>query len=175
VAFVFSLPPASTSAPFLCDRHPVSWEAPERRWQFLIGGDPPRDLPASWAWAVRAVTSDIGCRRHGRDIEFHHVMWSISADQGAVCVGFALDGAADVDAYQRCRGYQLVTSPAQAAVWLADDVQYELAGYEFVQWPITGGHLLLPRLVDDRAVWLHPTTGTVVAPIGALCRAGTDN
>jgi hypothetical protein len=85
--------------------------------------------------------------------------------------GFEALGDADVGAYQRCLSYRLETSPAPALVWLAGDVQYELAGYEFVQWPIAGQRILNPRIVDDHAVWVEPGTNTVTAPIGALCAA----
>jgi hypothetical protein len=52
----------------------------------------------------------------------------------------ALGGAGDADirAHRRCRGYRLHTTAAQASVWMADEVQDELAGYEFMQWPIAG-------------------------------------
>jgi len=78
-------------------------------------------------------------------------------------------GAADVDDFQRCQGYRLDTSPAQATVWLADTVQDHLAGYEFVQWPTTGPRLLVYTLVDDRALWVNPHNRITTAPIGALC------
>lgn len=68
-------------------------------------------------------------------------------------------------------GSRVETSVAQAMVWLAEDVQYELTGYEFVQWPIAGQRILAPRLVEDHAVWAGPGTNTVTAPIGELCAA----
>ena len=101
-------------------------------------------------------------------------MWSILADHGAVCVGFALAGEADVGAYRRSMNYRLDATAAQALVWMADDVQYELAGYEFVQWPMAGRRILVPEIVDDRAVWVDPIAGTVVAAIGELCPPRTD-
>jgi hypothetical protein len=85
----------------------------------------------------------------------------------------ALGGAGDADirAHRRCRGYRLHTTAAQASVWMADEVQDELTGYEFMQWPIAGRHLLRPQLVDDQVSWLGPTTDTVIASIGDLCPA----
>ncbi len=148
----------------------MSWDAPERRWEFPIGDDPPSDLPAAWASASRAVTRDLGCRRHGRRISFHNVWWTILTDHGFVCVGFALVGDADVSLYRRCNSYRLDTTAAQATVWMADDVQYELAGYEFVQWPIAGQHILIPQIIDDQAAWVDPKTDAVVAPVGELCQ-----
>lgn len=152
----------------------MSWDVPNRCWQFAIGEEPPGDLPAVWASAARAVTRDLGCRRHGRPVSFRNVMWSIVADHGAVGVGFSLTGEADVGAYRRCMNYRLDTTAAQALVWLADDVQYELAGYEFVQWPMAGRRILAPRVVDDRAVWVDPITGTIAAAIGELCPSSTE-
>ena len=96
-------------------------------------------------------------------------MWSILADHDAVCVGFALTGEADVGAYRRCMGYRLDATAAQALVWVADDVQYELAGYEFVQWPMAGRRILVPQIVGGRAAWVDPITGTAAAAIGELC------
>lgn len=131
----------------------MSWDAPEQHWQFPIGDDPPNDLPAAWASASRAVTRDLGCRRDGRPIGFHNVWWTFLADNGSVRLGFELAGDADVGAYARPSDFRLNTTEAQATVWLAGDVQYELTGYEFVQWPSAGRHLLFPRIVDDRASW----------------------
>lgn len=86
-----------------------------------------------------------------------------------VALGFETSGVADVNEYQRCMGYLLETSPAQAMVWLAQDVQDELTGNEFVQWPIAGQRILDPRIVDDHAVWVEPSTNAIAAPIGELC------
>jgi hypothetical protein len=97
-------------------------------------------------------------------------MWKIAADDGFVCVGFALAGDADVDAYQRCNSYRVDTTVAQATVWLADDVQDELTGYRFVQWPIAGRRILVPQIIDDEATWVDPTTNDRIAPIGELCQ-----
>ncbi|MFC7674346.1 hypothetical protein ACFQWH_14760 [Mycolicibacterium sp. GCM10028919] len=146
----------------------MSWDAPDRCWQFAVGEDPPGDLPAAWALATRAVVHDLGCRRHGRSVSFRNVLWSILADRGAVSVGFALTGEADIGAYQRCLGYRLDTTAAQALVWMADDVQYELAGYEFVQWPMAGRRTLQAQIVNDQAVWVDTATGAVAAAIGSL-------
>lgn len=149
----------------------VSWDVPDRRWRFVIGDDPPADLPDTWGAAVRAVTRDLACRRHGRLITFTNVGWSFLVSDQAIVVGFDGPSDADVGAYQRCLGYLLETSAAQALVWLAGDVQYKLAGFEWVQWPIAGQHMLDPRLVDDHAVWVEPSTNKVAAPIGELCTA----
>jgi hypothetical protein len=149
----------------------MSWDVPDRSWQFAIDGAPPADLPAAWATATRAVTRDLACRRYGRPITFANVLWRFVVSDDWVALGFETRGDADVGAYQRCLSYRLETSPTQALAWLADDVQYELTGYEFVQWPIAGQRILSPRIVDNRAVWVEPATNTVTAPIGGLCAA----
>jgi hypothetical protein len=149
----------------------MSWNAPDRCWQFLIGDDSSADLPAAWATATRAVTRDPGCRRYRWPITFTNVGWCFLACDEAVAVGFELAGDADVGAYQRCLGYRLETTAVQALVWLADDVQYELAGYEFVQWPIAEQRILIPRIIDNQAVWVDSSIDTVIAPIGELCGA----
>ena len=86
-------------------------------------------------------------------------------------VGFEANDDADVGGYQRCQSYRLETSAAQALVWLADDVQEQLNGQEFVQWPIAGQHVLAPRIIDGQAVWVEPSTNAVTAPIGELFAA----
>jgi hypothetical protein len=131
----------------------------------------PPDLPGAWATATRAVTRDPHCRRHGRPITLTNMLWRFAVSEEWVALGFETPVDADVGAYQRCLGYRLEASPAQALVWLADDVQYELTGYEFVQWPIAGQRILEPRIIDDHAVWVDPRTNTVTAPIGELCTA----
>jgi hypothetical protein len=151
-----------------CDGEAMSWDAPERCWRFAIGDEPPADLPAAWATATSAVTRDLDCRRHGRPITLANVMWRFVVSGESIAVGFETPGDADVGAYQRCLSYRLETSAVQALVWLANDVQYELAGYEFVQWPIVGQRVLDPRIVDDQAVWVEPSTNAITAPIGEL-------
>lgn len=102
-------------------------------------------------------------------------MWRFVVSDGAVALGFEAPGDADVGSYRRCLDYRLETSPTQAAVWLADDVQYELSGYEFVQWPIAGQRILHPRIIDDRPVWVDPATDEVTSGIGELCAAPDHN
>lgn len=93
--------------------------------------------------------------------------WNFKASEDWIALGF--DGP--VGAYHRCLGYRLETSAPQALVWLASDVQYTLAGSEWVQWPISGQRMLDPRLVDDRAVWVEPSTNALTAAVGELCTA----
>lgn len=59
---------------------------------------------------------------------------------------------------------------ADAAVWVADAVQTNLAGYDFVQWPSRGRHLLVPRLRDGEPVWMDPHGDVTISRIGGLCK-----
>ncbi|BBZ78037.1 hypothetical protein MANY_33740 [Mycolicibacterium anyangense] len=148
----------------------MSWDLPERSWRFAFEDDPPADLPHAWAAAARAVTHDLGCRRYGRPISLNGMCWNFKASDDCIALGF--DGP--VGAYHRCLGYLLETSAPQALVWLAGDVQYTLAGSEWVQWPISGQRMLDPRLVDDHAVWVEPSMNAPAAAIGELCTAAEE-
>ena len=135
-----------------------------------MGDDPPGDLPDAWAAAAHAVTRDLDCRRHGRPLSFDGMTWSFKASGEWIAVGF--DGP--VGTYHRCLGYLLEAAAPQALVWLAGDVQYKLAGTEWVQWPIAGHRMLDPRIVEDRAVWVDPRSNAVAARIGQLCTAADE-
>lgn len=146
------------------------WDKPpDRSWRFPVDGDPPDDLPVAWATAARAVSRDLQCRRHGRTVTFNNVTWSFAVSEGWIALGFETPVGADIGCYQSCSGSELDTSPAQATVWLAQNIQDELTGGEFVQWPTAGQRILDPRIVDDHAVWVEPRANSVVAPIGELC------
>lgn len=82
------------------------------------------------------MTHDLDCRQHGRLVSSTKVGWCFLVSDGEwIAVGFEANDDADVGGYQRCQSYRLETSAAQALVWLADDVQEQLNGQEFVQWP----------------------------------------
>lgn len=136
-----------------------------------MGGDPPGDLPGAWAAAAWAVSRDLACPRYGGPNSVVGMAWSFKAFDGAIAVGF--DGFSPI--YHRCMGYLLETGAAQATVWLAGDVQYELAGSEWLQWPLAGRHMLDPRIVDGQAMWMEPSADTITAPIGALCTAADES
>ncbi|MBF6067780.1 hypothetical protein [Nocardia farcinica] len=38
-----------------------------------------------------------------------------------------------------------------------------------MQWPSSGFHLLVPRLVGSAPVWVDPHTGAAIGPLGELC------
>jgi hypothetical protein len=145
--------------------------APTKRWLVPLGTSPPDDLPEWWAFAVAAVSHDLGLRRHGRTIDLDHVVWNLASDaDGSMYIGVVMASVGDLEPQWpgRTAGFLVETIAAQAAVWMAETVQDELAGYEFVQWPIHGQRLLLPRIVDGAAVWVDPSSGISVAPVGGL-------
>jgi hypothetical protein len=136
-----------------------------------MDAQPPDDLPSQWVSAIAAVTRDLRCRRHGRMIGFGDVAWELAVDAGGwMLIGLArLSDNAGLYGFTRGRGYDFDATPGQATVWVAEAIQDELAGYEFVQWPMAGRRLLDPTLSDGEALWVDPATTTVVAPIGSLC------
>jgi hypothetical protein len=146
----------------------------DRRWRIPPDGHAQDDVPDQWVAGVEAVGRDLGCRRYGRAVSFEGVEWELTVMSGGwVSIGM-VTLADDADLYQFSigRGYALETTPAQAMVWIAEVVQDELAGYEFVQWPSDGWRLLTPELRNGEAVWVDPSTDNVVSQIGALCVAG---
>jgi hypothetical protein len=136
-----------------------------------MDGRPPDDVPSQWAIAIAAVCRDLQCRRHGRMISFIDIAWELTVDtDGRMLIGLTrLSDDADLSGFTRGRGYAVDATSGQATVWIAEAIQDELAGYEFVQWPIAGHRLLDPTLSDGQALWVDPSTNTVVAPIGSLC------
>ncbi|WP_261379239.1 hypothetical protein [Rhodococcus rhodochrous] len=66
-------------------------------------------------------------------------------------------------------GLTMDASFGEASAWVAEVVQDNLAGYEFVQWPSRGRHLLVPRLRSAEAVWVDPHGDVTICPIGTLC------
>lgn len=144
--------------------------APIRRWHIPTDEQPPDDLPAQWASAIAAISHDVRYRRHGRTVSFDHVAWALTADaDGSMHIGMATSSNdADLAAFSRGAGFTVDTNSAQATVWIAETIQDELAGYEFVQWPMDGQRLLTPALRNGQALWMDSSTDTAVAPIGSL-------
>ncbi|MGO4205400.1 hypothetical protein AB4Z09_27415 [Rhodococcus sp. TAF43] len=144
----------------IIDDVPDYFESPGRRF----------DLPGSWVDAVVAVTRDLRCLRHGRDVQPDRLMWELSIGaEYAVTIGWS--GTGGVSGFSVCNGLSVEAPFAEAAVWVADTTQTELAGYEFVQWPSRGRHLLVPRLCDGAPVWMDPHSDRVICAIGELCTA----
>ncbi|MBM7460527.1 hypothetical protein ACIBED_20860 [Rhodococcus coprophilus] len=155
-------------------------DADQRTWRFMMVEDEPDfydtpagdvDPPAVWVDAIVAVARDLRCFRYGRDVNPDRLIWELSVGHGdAVMVGW--NGTAGISGFSLCDGTMRTdASFAQAARWVADTAQTELAGYDFVQWPSQGGQLLSARCMDEVAVWFDRHTDQVVAPIGGLCKA----
>jgi hypothetical protein len=142
-----------------------------RTWQVPVGGPAPDKLPAQWASAFGAVGRDLRCRRYGRAVSFGNVAWELTENtDGSVLIGIAkLADDADLYAFSQGRWYTLTTTAAQAAVWIAEAIQDDLTGHEWVQWPLDGRRLLVPEIRNGLAQWVDMSTGAAVSPIGELC------
>lgn len=142
------------------DDEPDFYEAPGRRF----------DPPVAWVDSVVAVARDLRCLRYGPAVQPDRLMWelSISAEY-AVTIGWR--GTAGISEFGLCHGLPMDAPFSEAAIWVADTVQTELAGYDFVQWPSHGRHLLKPQQVNGTPAWIDPQTDKVVCRIGELCSA----
>ncbi|MFD3704034.1 hypothetical protein ACFWUP_12865 [Nocardia sp. NPDC058658] len=128
------------------------------------------DAPRAWVDAVVAVAHDLRYLRHGREIDPDSLTWEISigADYD-VGIGFSWRSTSGIGGFSG-NGMSMDAAFCDAAVWVADLTQTELAGYEFVQWPSHGHNLLRPRRVDGQPVWADPRTNHAVCAIGELRR-----
>lgn len=144
----------------IVDDEPDFYEAPGKRF----------DPPVAWVDSVVAVARDLRCLRYGPAVQPDRLMWklSISAEY-VVTIGWS--GAAGISEFDLCHGLPMDAPFSEAAIWVADTVQTELAGYDFVQWPSHGRHLLKPQQVNGTPVWIDPHTDKVVCRIGELCSA----
>ncbi|MFF0818104.1 hypothetical protein ACFYVR_23515 [Rhodococcus sp. NPDC003318] len=131
------------------------------------------DPPAVWVDAIVAVGRDLQCFRYGREVNPDQLVWELSVGSGNdVRIGWT--GTAGISGFTFCGGTDAMVADAsfaEAARSVADIAQTELAGYDFIQWPSQGRHLLHARRVDGVAVWFDRHTDRVVASIGALCNA----
>lgn len=149
-------------------------------WRFMVIADdadfydtptPGVDPPDAWVDAIVAVAHDLRYFRYGRDVNPDRLMWRLSTGPGdAVVIGW--NETAGISGLVMHGGaLRAGASFVDAARWVADAVQGDLAGYDFVQWPSQGGYLLSPRCIDDAAVWFDRHTDCVIAPIGGLHEA----
>ncbi|TQC42887.1 hypothetical protein EEB14_46235 [Rhodococcus sp. WS4] len=150
------------------------WNQDSLVWRFAMtdGGPdfhatPGFEPPTAWLLAIGAVVRDLRCLRYGHNVEVDRLVWELEInDQYAVTVGWRGPG---VGGFNLCHGVSMDAPYSQAAVWVAETTQGELTGYDFVQWPSRGLHILNPRLRQEGPVWVDPHTDTVVAIIGELC------
>lgn len=149
-------------------------------WKFMVVADEPDfydrpaagcEPPTAWVDAIVAVARDLRCFRYGRDVNPDKLMWELSVGHtDAVMIGWS--AAAGISGFSLCDGTMRTDATfAEAARSVAGITQTELAGYDFVQWPSQGKHLLRPRRVDGEPVWIDRHTEKAVAAIGALCHA----
>jgi hypothetical protein len=150
---------------------PWRYNTDELIWNCAISAsDVPPDLPEEWAAALVAVGHDLRHRRYGRPVVFDNVVWELRLDgEYFMSIGMSTTADhADIGGFSIGQGFTLDTTAAQATLWVAETVQDDLAGYEFVQWPSDGWAMLKPVIRDDVAVWVDHSTDHAVARIGAL-------
>lgn len=122
------------------------------------------EAPAQWVDAILAVAHDLRYRQFGRTVDVDRLKWELAiSNDYAVALGWR-----EPYGFSVAIGMYMDATFGEAAVWVADTIQTELAGYEFVQWPSTGWQLLKPGLRSGRPVWVDPATTQIVAPIGEL-------
>ncbi|MFC9514542.1 hypothetical protein ACFTSD_02300 [Nocardiaceae bacterium NPDC056970] len=154
---------------------PDPWNRDRLLWRIPLADSaseavdsPGFDPPEPWVRALAAVARDLRCLRFGTDVKIDRLEWSFAIDsEYRVSIGW--EGAGGISGFTCGRGLTMDTKFVDAAVWVADTVQGELAGYDFVQWPSRGRHLLLPRSVAGEPVWVNPRGDVVIGPIGQLC------
>ncbi|MDH6284611.1 hypothetical protein [Prescottella agglutinans] len=158
----------------------VEWyEPPHSSWRFpLLYEEPPEGVPAALATACRAVGADLQCLRYGRDIRVERLMWTVKVYDdvpggwpGAWAFGLDSDGKSGVGGVGAGSNQVPLDDVAAVTVRIAEGVQDDLAGYEFVQWPSYGGPLLAPKLRAGLAAWIDIRTNRIKCRIGALREA----
>ncbi|MBA8962924.1 hypothetical protein ACVH9Z_40520 [Rhodococcus opacus] len=152
------------------------WNQDSLVWHFglfdggpAIGSDHDVEAPQVWVRALEAVARDLRCLRYGRDVRLGGLVWELAVN-GDYAVTIGWQGVHGISGFSRCDGLSMDVPFAEAAVWVADTVQSDLAGYDFVQWPSQGQRMLLPRKRDDGPVWIDTPTDDTVAAIGELCQ-----
>ncbi|MFD4180924.1 hypothetical protein, partial [Rhodococcus sp. NPDC058514] len=144
---------------------PDPWNRDSLVWRIPLAGgaaesddNPGVDPPEAWVRALAAVALDLRCLRYGREVNVGRLVWDLAVDS-EYFVSIGWQGARGVGGFSRGEGLTVDASFGEAAVWVADTVQSELAGYDFVQWPSRGRHLLLPRLLATNPAWVDPHGG----------------
>lgn len=131
-------------------------------------GNPEFEPPKAWVRALDAVARDLRCFRVGREVTLDRLVWEFEINSD-YCVAIGWESANGIGGFSRCDGMSMDAAYADATAWVAETVQTDLAGYEFVQWPSKGRQLLRAQAVETGARWVDPNDGTVVADIGSLC------
>ncbi|GAA4821796.1 hypothetical protein [Tomitella cavernea] len=128
--------------------------------------------PVTWWRALEAVVRDLRCLRYGREVDVDQLEWWLSIrDDHFVSIGWESGrGVGGFGGMTGLTGLTMDASYGEAAVRTAEAVQDDLAGYEFVQWPSRGRHLLTPGVRAGEPFWVDPHGDVAVAPIGELCK-----
>jgi hypothetical protein len=131
-------------------------------WAWPVGAPAPAGVPAGLEAATVAVGLDLLGSPEVRG-RFPGLSWSYhGADR--------ILGVLDLTSF--CSVPDGVASLVTAVV--ADRVQDQLTGYEFIQWPMCPSHHhpMRPSVVDELAWWTCPATGRPVHRVGSLPREG---
>ncbi|WP_338891945.1 hypothetical protein [Rhodococcus sovatensis] len=131
-------------------------------------GNPEFEPPEGWMRALDAVARDLKSFRAGREVTLDRLVWEFEINSD-YHVGIGWGSVDSIGGFNRGEGMSMDASYADAAAWVAEAVQMELAGYEFVQWLSKGRHLLSAQAGKTGAQWVDLHDGTVVADIGSLC------
>ncbi len=130
------------------------------RWTYPVGAQPEIPGEPVLSRAVQCVLDDVGA-----------VTPPLSAE---LRVGLAYAPArgwsavVDVDGAVSEEGIDPGPGRLRAAAVLADAVSTHLSGYEFAQWPVVDGRMLVAEVHDGRCVWVDVGTRARIAPIGGL-------
>lgn len=126
------------------------------------------DPPAPWAQALAAIGRDLRCLRYGRDADTDRLVWDFAINSDYY-VSIGWQGVRGIGGFGIGGGLSMDAAFSEAAAWVAEVVQDNLAGYDFIQWPSQGRHLLVPRLRAGQPVWVDPHGDVTISPIGELC------
>ncbi len=145
------------------------WRIPLSGTAFGPMDGPGVDPPVTWRCALDAVARDLRCLRYGRELDVDGLIWELAVD-GDFRVWAGWRGGRGVSGFSNGSNLTVDAAYGEAAAWIAEVVQDDLAGYEFVQWPSRGRHLLTPGVRAGEPFWVDPHGDVAVAPIGELCK-----
>lgn len=162
--------PMTSDYPF---RVVASWT---RRWgtDLWLG---PSELPSNWSSAVTAVENDLRCWVRKKPLpDFADHTWEVLITEfGGVKVQLRRHGLRGWNGDLMTVNPESVDlSTARATVHLADEVQGDLTGNAWIDWPSAGWDVLVPTVVDGIAMWVKKRDCRPIARIGRLCEDCTE-